>query len=80
MMALKRKRNLACRDSSALAALPEDLSSIPSIHMVAHNHLQLQLQRDQTPSSGLWDMVPMWCPSTQAYSKPMYIKVKNNKK
>jgi hypothetical protein len=33
----------------ALAALPEVLSSIPSNHMVAHNHLQ----RDLMPSSGM---------------------------
>ena len=33
----------------ALIALPEDLSSIPSNHMVAHNHLL----SDLVPSSGL---------------------------
>lgn len=27
-----------------LSALPEDLRSIPSIHMVMYNYLQLQLQ------------------------------------
>jgi hypothetical protein len=33
----------------ALTALPEVLSSIPSDHMVAHNHLSWDL----TPSSGV---------------------------
>jgi hypothetical protein len=33
----------------ALTALPEILSSIPSNHMVAHNHLQWDLM----PSSGV---------------------------
>ena len=33
----------------ALTALPEFLSSIPSNHMVAHNHLEWDL----TPSSGV---------------------------
>jgi hypothetical protein len=33
----------------ALTALPEVLSSIPSNHMVAHNHLQW----DAMPSSGV---------------------------
>jgi hypothetical protein len=33
----------------ALTALPKVLSSIPSNHMVAHNHLQW----DQMPSSGV---------------------------
>jgi hypothetical protein len=33
----------------ALTALPKVLSSIPSNHMVAHNHLQCDL----TPSSGV---------------------------
>jgi hypothetical protein len=33
----------------ALAALPEVLSSIPSNHMVAHNHLEWDLM----PSSGV---------------------------
>jgi hypothetical protein len=33
----------------ALTALPEDLSSIPSNHMVAHNHLYW----DPMPSSGV---------------------------
>ena len=33
----------------ALTALPEVLSSNPSNHMVAHNHLQ----QDPTPSSGV---------------------------
>jgi hypothetical protein len=33
----------------ALTALPEGLSSIPSNHMVAHNHLQWDLM----PSSGV---------------------------
>ena len=33
----------------ALTALPEFLSSIPSNHMVAHNHLQWNLM----PSSGV---------------------------
>ena len=36
--------NAGCRDgfevTRALAALPEILSSIPSNHMVAHNHLE----------------------------------------
>jgi len=35
--------------SRALTALPEVLSSIPSNHMVAHNHLQHNLM----PSSGV---------------------------
>jgi hypothetical protein len=35
----------------ALAALPEDLSSVPSTHMTAHNHLQLQFQGIQHPYS-----------------------------
>lgn len=35
----------------ALAALPEALSSIPSNHMVAHDHLQWNLM----PSSGVSD-------------------------
>jgi hypothetical protein len=35
----------------ALTALPEVLSSIPSNHMVAHNHLEW----DPMPSSGVYD-------------------------
>jgi hypothetical protein len=34
----------------ARTALPEVLSSIPSNHVVAHNHLSRELM----PSSGLW--------------------------
>ena len=37
----------------ACAALAEDMGSIPSNYMVAHNHLQLQQPRDAMPSSGL---------------------------
>jgi hypothetical protein len=33
----------------ALIALAEDLSSISNIHMAAHNHLYLQLQKIQSP-------------------------------
>ena len=32
------------QQSEALAALAEDLGWIPSIHMVAHNHLWFQFQ------------------------------------
>ena len=35
----------------ALATLAEDLSLIPSIHMVAHNHLQLPIPGDPMPLS-----------------------------
>jgi hypothetical protein len=39
----------------ALTALPEDLSSIPSNHMVAHNHLK-------------WDPMPSYGASEDRYS------------
>jgi hypothetical protein len=45
----------------APAALPEVLSSIPSNHMVAHNHLSSDLM----PSSGV---------SEDSYSVLIYIK------
>jgi hypothetical protein len=48
----------------ALTALPKVLSSIPSNHMVAHNHLQ----RDLTPSSGV---------SEDNYSVPIHINKKS---
>jgi hypothetical protein len=40
------------QQSGALAALPEDRSSILSNHMAAHNHLT-PVPGDRTPSSGL---------------------------
>lgn len=37
-----------------LAAFPEDLGSVPSTHVVAHNHLFVTLAlADPIPSSGL---------------------------
>ena len=33
----------------ALTVLAEDSSSVPSTHMVAHSHLQLQYQGTQDP-------------------------------
>jgi hypothetical protein len=48
----------------ALTALPEVLSSIPSNHMVAHNHL-------------LWDPMPSSGVSEDSYSK---LKKKKKKK
>jgi hypothetical protein len=47
---IKHERSKGWRDGSvrALTALPEVLSSIPSNHMVAHNHLQ-------------WDLMPASC-------------------
>jgi hypothetical protein len=49
----------------ALTLLPEVLSSIPSTHMVVHNHLQW----DQMPHSGV---------SEDSYSVLIYIKQINN--
>ena len=43
-----------------LAVLPEGLSSIPSNHMVAHNHLQ-------------WDLMPSSGVSENSYSVLIYI-------
>jgi hypothetical protein len=45
----------------ALTALPEVPSSIPSNHMVAHNHLE-------------WDLVPSSGVSEDSYSVLTYIK------
>jgi hypothetical protein len=45
----------------ALTALPEVLSSVPSSHMVAHNHLQ-------------WDPMPPSGVSEDSYSVLKYIK------
>jgi hypothetical protein len=45
----------------ALTALPEVLSSIPSNHMMAHNHLKW----DPMPSSGVYE---------DSYSVLIYIK------
>jgi hypothetical protein len=45
----------------ALAALPEVLSSIPSNHMVAHNHLQ-------------WDLMPSSDVSEDSYGVLTYNK------
>jgi hypothetical protein len=45
----------------ALTALPEVLSSIPSNHMVAHNHLQ-------------WDLMPSSRVSEDSYSVLMHIE------
>ena len=44
-----------------LAVLPEVLSSIPSNHMVAHNHLQ-------------WDLMPSSGISEDSYSVLIHIK------
>jgi hypothetical protein len=44
-----RAREMAGGGLRALTVLPEVLSSIPSIHMVAHNHLEW----DPMPSSGV---------------------------
>jgi hypothetical protein len=45
----------------ALTALPEVLRSIPSNHMVAHNHLK-------------WDPMPSFGMSKYSYSVLIYIK------
>jgi hypothetical protein len=45
----------------ALTALPEVLSSIPSNHMVAHNHLE-------------WDLMPSSGVTEDSYSVLTYIK------
>jgi hypothetical protein len=45
----------------ALTTLPEVLSSIPSNHMVAHNHLY-------------WDLMPSSGVSEDSYSILIYIK------
>jgi hypothetical protein len=42
----------------ALTALPEVLNSIPSNHMVAHNHLE-------------WDLMPSCGVSEDSYSAPI---------
>ena len=47
----------------ALTALPEVLSSIPSNHMVAHNHMQ-------------WDPMPSSSVSEGSFSILTYIKFK----
>ena len=44
-----------------LAALPEVLSSIPSSHMIAHNHL-------------LWDLMPSSAVSEESNGVLTYIK------
>jgi hypothetical protein len=49
----------------APTALPGVLSSNPSNHMVAHNHLQ-------------WDLMPSSGVSENSYSVYVYIKPKNN--
>lgn len=33
----------------ALAALAEELASVPSTHAMVHNHLQVQFQETQSP-------------------------------
>jgi hypothetical protein len=45
----------------ALTALPEVLSSIPSNHMVAHNHLE-------------WNVMPSFGVSEDSYSIFLHIK------
>jgi hypothetical protein len=45
----------------ALTALPEILSSMPSNHSVAHNHLK-------------WDLMPSSGVSEDSYSELTYIK------
>jgi hypothetical protein len=45
----------------ALTALPEFLGSIPSNHMVAHNHLE-------------WDLMPSSGVAEDSYSVLVYIK------
>jgi hypothetical protein len=44
-----------------VAALPEVLGSIPSNHMVAHNHLK-------------WDLIPSSGVSEDSYSALIYIR------
>jgi hypothetical protein len=46
----------------ALTALPDVLSSIPSNHMVAHNHLE-------------WDLMPSSGVSEDSYSVLTYTKI-----
>lgn len=48
----------------ALVALLEDPSSLPRIHMTAHNCLQLQFQRIQIPLLTSVDTACMWCTYT----------------
>lgn len=51
-----------------LAALPEDLSLILSIHMADHNH-------DSMPSSDLHEcQVCTWCPDIHTKHPYIYIK------
>lgn len=59
----------------ALAALREDQSSIPSVDIIAHNHLNLQ---SQDSSALFW---PLWtyqaytcCLDIQAKKLPIFIK------
>ena len=51
----------------ALTALPEVLSSIPSNHMVAHNHLE-------------WDLMPSSDVSEDSYRILIINKIKKYKK
>jgi len=48
----KKVRGLA-QQLRALAALPEDLGSIPNNHIAAHNCLQLQFQGIQHPHTDI---------------------------
>jgi hypothetical protein len=56
-----RRAGEMAKQLRAPTALPEVLSSIPSNHMVAHNHL-------------LWDLIPSYGVSEDSYSVIKYTK------
>lgn len=59
-----------------IAALTEDLVSVPSIHMVAHNHLNIQFPGNLTSSSGLRVHHHTWYTYILANTHTYKIKVK----
>ena len=64
MAKVKKKKNWAgvvAQRLKALTALPEVLSTIPSNHMVAHNHFR-------------WDLMPSSGVSEDGHSALIYIR------
>ena len=70
---LDRKTGEMAQQLRALAALPEDLSSIPSLHMAAHKCLQ---RENPTPFSGFHRHQAHRC-YTSIYADKTTIHIKN---
>lgn len=66
----------AAQGLGALTTVPEDEGSLPSAHMGANSHLQLQFQGIQNHPLAAKDTAHMWYTGIHAGKTPIFINKK----